>query len=155
MRTTYRVLAYLIALEVVIQAMAIAFGLAGLGKWVADEGGTLNKQVMESGSVDFTGVIGFAVHGINGMMVIPVLVLAFLVVSFFAKVPGGARLAGIVFGLVVLQVALGMGGHAVPYLALLHAANAFAILTTAVIAARRAGRTEPVDRADARESVSV
>jgi hypothetical protein len=32
--------------------------------------------------------------------------------------------------------------HGIPYIALLHAANAFGIAATAVIAARRAGRPE-------------
>ena len=45
MRNVYRVLAYLLAVEVVVQAMAIAYAIAGLGKWVEDDGGVLNKQV--------------------------------------------------------------------------------------------------------------
>jgi hypothetical protein len=139
MRKAYRVLAYIVAAEVVIQAMMIAFALAGLGKWVDADGGVLNKQTMESDSLQFTGVVGFMVHGMNGMMVIPLLVLVLLIVSFFAHVPGGIKLAGILVGLVVLQVALGMGLHGIPYLGLLHAANAFAILGVAVAAARRAG----------------
>ena len=138
MRRTYRVLAYVIAVEVVIQAMAIAFALAGLGKWVRDEGGVLNKQTMDDSSTSFTGAVGFMIHGINGEMLIPLLVLALLVVSFFAHVPGGTRMAAIIVGLVVVQVGLGIGLHGVPYLALLHAANAFAILGVAVGAGVRA-----------------
>lgn len=138
MRRTYRVLAYVIAVEVVIQAMAIAFALAGLGKWVGDEGGVLNKQTMDDSSTSYTGVVGFMVHGINGEMLIPLLVLALLVVSFFAHVEGGVRMAVTVLGLVVLQVALGIGLGGLPYLALLHAANAFAILGVAVVAGTRA-----------------
>lgn len=138
MRRTYRVLAFVIAAEVVIQAMAIAFALAGLGKWVGDDGGVLNKQTLDDESASFTGAVGFMVHGINGEMLIPLLVLALLAVSFFAHVPGGTRLAGIIVGLVVLQVALGIGLHGLPYLALLHAANAFAILGAAIAAGTRA-----------------
>jgi hypothetical protein len=41
MRTTYRVLAYLVALEVAVQAAAIAFAVFGLGLWIED-GGTLD-----------------------------------------------------------------------------------------------------------------
>ena len=48
MRTVYRVLAFLIAIEVVIQAMAIAYAIAGLGSWVEDDGGVLNKQVLDA-----------------------------------------------------------------------------------------------------------
>ena len=91
MRNVYKVLAYLLAVEVVVQAMAIAYAIAGLGKWVADDGGVLNKQVIDSDSPDFPGVGGFATHGINGMMIIPLVVLLLLIVSFFAKIPGGVQ----------------------------------------------------------------
>ena len=138
MRKTYRVLGYLIAAEVVVQAMAIAYALAGLGYWVAEDGGVLNKQVMESESVDFAGVGGFMVHGINGMMVVPLLALTFLVVSFFTKLPGASKRAGAVVGLVVLQVVLGILTHSIPFSAALHALNAFAVLVVAYTSARRA-----------------
>lgn len=138
MRKAYRVLAYVIAAEVVIQAMAIAFALAGLGKWVGDEGGVLDKQTMDDSSTSYTGVVGFMIHGINGEMIIPLLVLALLVVSFFAHVRGGVRLAVVILGLVVVQVGLGIFLDSVPYLALLHGANAFAILGAAVAAGTRA-----------------
>ncbi len=98
MRNVYKVLAYLLAVEVVVQAMAIAYAIAGLGKWVADDGGVLNKQVIDSDSPDFPGVGGFATHGINGMMIIPLVVLLLLIVSFFAKIPGGVQKAAILLG---------------------------------------------------------
>ena len=46
MRTAYKVLAYLVAAEVAIQAMVMVWGIAGLGKWV-DGGGVLDKAVFE------------------------------------------------------------------------------------------------------------
>ena len=46
MRSAYRILAIIIAIEVVIQAMAIVYAIAGLGNWV-EEGGVLNKAVFE------------------------------------------------------------------------------------------------------------
>ncbi len=58
MRSAYRVLAYIIAIEVVVQAAAIAYALAGLSKWVSD-GGTLDKASMESEDTTFPGVVGF------------------------------------------------------------------------------------------------
>jgi hypothetical protein len=61
-----------------------------------------------------------------------------LIVSFFAKVPRGVALAGGVVGLTALQVLLGMFGHGIPALGLLHGVNALALFTVAVIAARRA-----------------
>jgi hypothetical protein len=146
MRSVYRVLAFLIAIEVVIQAMAIAYAIAGLGKWVEDDGGVLNKQVLDSDSPDFTGVGGFMLHGMNGMMIIPILVLLLLVVSFFAKVPGGVRSAAILVGLVALQVFLGIFAHSVPYVIVLHVLNAFAILGVAAMAGRSASVVAEPDR---------
>jgi hypothetical protein len=143
MRKTYRVLGYLIAAEVVVQAMAIAYALAGLGYWIAEDGGVLDKQVMESESLDFAGLGGFITHGINGMMVIPVLALLFLVVSFFAKLPGASKRAGAVVGLVALQVALGIASHSLPFAIVFHALNAFAIFVVAFTAGHRARAAVP------------
>src|SRR3954453_20034722 len=112
MKGAYRVFGYLIAAEVVIQAAAIALAVFGLGKWIED-GGTLTKSVMENDDTSINGVIGFAIHGINGTMIIPILGLLFLIISFFAKVPGGIKWASITFGLIVLQVLLGMFAHEV------------------------------------------
>jgi heme A synthase len=151
MRSFYRVLAFLIAIEVVIQAMAIAYAIAGLGKWVEDDGGVLNKQVLDAESAEFPGVGGFATHAINGTMIIPILVLLLLIVSFFAKVPGGVRSAVIVLVLVAVQVFLGIFSHSVPYVIVLHVLNAFAIMGVAAMAGRRASvAAEP-----ARSSVAV
>jgi hypothetical protein len=141
MRSTYRVLAYALAVEVVVQAMAIAYGIAGLGKWVDDKH-DFTKKVADKGH--FPGVGGFAIHGINGELIVPVLTLALLIVSFFAKVPSGRKRAGILFGLVVLQVILGMALHGVPGIAPLHVLNAFGILVMAIVAGYRAGQADPL-----------
>ena len=42
----YRILAIIIAAEVVIQAMMIVFAVAGLGKYITD-GGVVDKAAME------------------------------------------------------------------------------------------------------------
>jgi hypothetical protein len=137
MRNAYRILATIIAVEVVIQAMAMVFAVAGLGIWV-DDGGVLDKAAVESEDLEFTGAAGFLVHGINGTMVIPLLGLALLVVSFFAKVPGGVKWAGIVLAAIVVQVTLGIFGHVVAYIGMLHGLNAFLLLASAGNAARLA-----------------
>jgi hypothetical protein len=93
---------------------------------------------MESQVSAFPEEVGFMVHGLNGMMVVPVLAVLLLIVSFFAKVPRGVALAGGVVGLTALQVLLGMFGHGIPALGLLHGANALALVVVAVVAARRA-----------------
>jgi hypothetical protein len=139
MRTTYRVLAWIVAVEVLLQAAAISYAIFGFGTWIS-QGGVLDKSVLESGQSLFPEEVGFMVHGLNGMMIVPLVALLLLVVSFFAKVPRGVVLAGAVVGLVAAQVLLGMFGRGMPGLGLLHGANALALFTVAVVAARRAGR---------------
>lgn len=138
MRKTYQVLAYLLAVEVVVQAAAIAYGIAGLGHWI-DDNHTLTKPNWDSDNSHFTGAGGLALHGINGIMFIPVLTVLLLIISFFAKVPGGVKWAGILFGLLVLQIVLGLAAGNVPWLAPLHVINAFAIMGVAAMAGKRAG----------------
>ena len=137
MRTAYHVLAYLIALEVVIQAAVISFAVFGLSKWITG-GGVLDKATLESHSAEFIGVIGFAIHGFNGQNVVPILGILLLLVSFFAKVPRGIMWAGLVLLLVLAQVFLGIFGHGIPELGVLHGLNALVLFSVAVIAARRA-----------------
>jgi heme A synthase len=136
MRTVYRVLAYLVAAEVVVQAMAMVFAIAGLGKWV-DSGGVFDKSVMESDQSPFPEIIGFMVHGMNGMIVIPALALLLVICSFFAKIPRGVRWAALVLLLVVVQVNLGFAGHGFPALGALHGLNALLLFTAALYTARR------------------
>lgn len=138
MKSVYRVLAMLVALGVVVQAAAIAYAVFGLTKWVAD-GGTLDKSVFESGA-SIGGETGFATHGTVGVMVLPVIVLLFLISSFFAKVPGGIKWALIVFAVTIIQVALGIFSHELAGLGWLHGANALILFGVAVSAAMRVGR---------------
>jgi hypothetical protein len=137
MKSVYRVLAYLVALEVVIQAAAIAFALAGLGTWIM-AGGVLDAAAMESESTEFTGVVGFMIHGLNGQIIMPLIALLLLVSSFFARIPGGVLWAGLVLVAVVVQVLLGVFSHGAPVLGLVHGIVAFLVLGFAVMAARKA-----------------
>jgi hypothetical protein len=155
MKSVYRVLAYLIALEVVIQAAAIAFAVAGLGTWI-QQGGVLDAAAMESETTEFTGIAGFMVHGINGQMIIPLIALLLLISSFFARIPGGVMWAGIVLLTVAVQVLLGIFGHGAPVLGLLHGAVALVLFSVAVIAARRAEATlGGLERTSARGTAGV
>ena len=142
MRSAYRILAFVIAAEVAIQAAAIAYALFGLGIYIQG-GGVMDKAAMESETTTFTGDGGFPLHGINGQIVFPALVLILLVLSFFAKVPRGVMWAGVAFGLTVLQVLLGMFGHDLPILGALHGINALLIFGVAVMAAMAARGTVP------------
>ncbi len=140
MQTVYKVLAYLLALEVAVQAAVMVFAIAGLGIWI-EEGNSADSAAFEGmfeGDVTFTGVGGFMVHAINGMMVIPALALVLLVVSFFAKLRNGTKVAAVLLLLVVVQVALGLFGHSNAYSGLLHGVNALLLFTGALHAARLA-----------------
>jgi hypothetical protein len=139
MRVVYRVLAYIIAVEVALQAAFMAYAIFGLGKWV-DEGGVLDSAVIESDKMAFDEEVGFMLHGINGQMVIPALALIFLIVSFFAKVKRGVLLAVMVLVWVAIQVTLGLSGHEIPVLGLFHGLVAFAVFATAYMAGFRAKR---------------
>ena len=138
-RTVYKVLAYVVAAEVVIQAMAMVYAVAGQGKWVM-EGGVLDKAVVESREFVFPEVLGYAIHGVNGAIVIPLLALALLAFSFFAKVPGGAKWAGLVVLLVVVQATLGIAGHSIPFLGALHGLNALLLFSAAIYSGLRVRR---------------
>jgi uncharacterized membrane protein YtjA (UPF0391 family) len=142
MRTTYKVLAYLVAAEVAIQAMAVVWAMAGLGKWV-QEGGVLDKSMMESEGTPFPEVAGFIVHGINGTFVVPGIALVLLILSFFTKVRGAIKWALIVFVLTVVQGQLGFLGHEFTAVAAVHGLNALALFGTALYAGRRMRTAAP------------
>lgn len=129
MKQTYRVLAGLIALGVLVQAAAVAFGWFQV---ISD---------VESGAVfdenaEFN--LGHLVHLYGGLYAIPVLGLLLLIVSFLAArtVPGARKWGGIVFGLIVLQVALAIFAFALaPAIGALHGLNALFLLGASLRAA--------------------
>ncbi|MFC5261194.1 hypothetical protein ACFPJ1_03650 [Kribbella qitaiheensis] len=129
MRSAYRVLAGLISLGVLVQAMSIALAWFTVLKDI--DGGAV---LTENSDRNF----GHNLHSIFGIMVIPLLAILLLIVSFFAGVAGGVKWAAIVFGLVVLQIALAFVAFGVPAIGALHGANALALIGVAGIAARRA-----------------
>ena len=139
----YRFLAYSIAALVVVQAFAIAWAFFGMTQWISDDGGVVNKALLECDDCDmnFTAEWGFAIHMFfNGLLLIPLVSLVLLITSFFAKVPGGVKYAAVIFLLVVLQVLLlpalsrsvgtAFGG--------LHGVNALVLMGVAIMAGRRA-----------------
>ncbi|MFT4165521.1 MAG: hypothetical protein QM650_09795 [Microlunatus sp.] len=136
MRTAYRVLAYAIAIEVAIQAMAVVWAVAGLGKWIAG-GGVADASLMESEATPFPEVAGFMIHGINGIFVVPLIALALMVLSFFTRRRRAILTAVLVFVLVLVQGQLGFLGHEIPGIGALHGLNAFVLFAVALYAARR------------------
>jgi len=156
MRTAYKVLAYLVAAEVAVQAMVIVWFIAGLGKWV-EGGGVLDKAAMESEGTPFPQVAGMMAHVINGFFVIPGLALLLLIISFFTKVRGATKWAVIVFVLVVVQTQLGGLGHDFPLAGALHGLNALALFGVALYAGRRlrAATAAAVEQPEARTAAPV
>jgi hypothetical protein len=142
MRSAYRTLCYLVAFDVMLQAAFIAWAVFGLGKWV-DDGGVLDKSVKnDTSTFHFTEERGFMFHGINGQMVIPLLVIVLLVVAFRAKVPGGVAWAAVLVGLVAIQAfLLPVLGEDFPAFGAVHGLNALLIFGTALLAGRRVDTT--------------
>jgi hypothetical protein len=129
MRATYRVLASLIAAGVMLQVAAIA--LAGF---------TISKDAGDGATIDANyNNIGQQWHSIGGS-VIGLLAIIFLIVSFLTNVPRGRTLAGIVVGLVVLQILLAVVSFGLPALGVLHGINGLAIAGVAGMASRKAAQ---------------
>jgi hypothetical protein len=88
-RSTYRFLAYAIAVLVVVQAGAIAWAFFGLTNEIDQNGLVINKACLESDEGcggGFTAEWGFAIHMFFvGTVLIPLLSLVLLIVSFFAN----------------------------------------------------------------------
>ena len=143
MRATYRVLAQLIVAGVVVQVMAIAFGVFQAFHDV-DDGHALTKSTLED-----SAPAGLVIHGLVGFTIIPLLALILFLISFFAKVDQGVKFAGFVLLAVIVQVFLGIVSHDVPALGLLHGLNAFAVAGLAAVTARRAMGTGVASSASA------
>ena len=145
MKNVYRVLAFLVAAGVMVQAAAIAYGMFGLIKWV-ENGGTLDKATELNSELG--GYTGFSVHATAGIMVVPAIALLFLISSFFAKIPGGVKWALFVFLAALVQVALGLFAHAIAGLGWLHGLNALILFGLAVTAGMRVNRVAAVETRD-------
>jgi hypothetical protein len=137
MRGAYRALAGLIALGVLVQAAAVA------GAWF----GTINE--IDDGATiteDYEGNLGHVVHGMNGMMIMPLLGLALFVVAFFAKtVANAVKFAGLTFLAIVVQIVLAFISFGVPAIGILHGVNAFVVFGLALMCVRRASAAPAVE----------
>jgi hypothetical protein len=139
----YRILAYMIAVLVVVQAGAIAWAFFGLTNEIDQNGLVINKACLEDeGCGDgFTAEWGFAIHMFfNGTVLIPLTSLILLIVSFFAKVPKGIAFAAGIFGLIVLQVLVlpALSREVGSGFGALHGINALILMGVAIEAGRRA-----------------
>jgi hypothetical protein len=156
MKQLYRVLAYLIAAGVVLQAAAIAYAVFGMFEWVS-AGGTIDKALIESDDPQLGGITGFNLHQTVGVTILPLLALLFLISSFFARIPGGIRWALIVFTTTLVQSLLGIYAHHSSAVGWLHGAVALILFTGAAVSGIRVHRVL-ADRAlpsNQRESASA
>jgi hypothetical protein len=135
----YRVLAYVIAAGVVLQAAAIAYAVFGMFEWVA-AGGTIDKALIESDNPEIGGITGFNLHQLVGVTILPLLALLFLISSFFARVPGGIRWALIVFAATLAQSLLGIFAHENSAVGWLHGATALILFSCALVSGIRVNR---------------
>lgn len=89
MRTTYRILALVIAGLVILQAASHAWSSAGATKYVA-EGGTVDLSLLTEtgGPLPFFEIWGFVIHSLSGMYVIPSTAVILLVVGYFSHFHG-------------------------------------------------------------------
>ncbi len=128
MRQAVRVLAGLVLIGVLVQAAAIA------GAWF----GVIND--LDGGATfteDSDGNVGHAIHGMVGMMLLPLIGLILFVLSFLAKTPGLVKFAGLTFAAIVVQVILAFVSFGVPVIGTLHGINAFVIFGLALLTMRR------------------
>jgi hypothetical protein len=135
-KQTYRVLAGLVALGVLVQAASIAFG------WFQAISDIENGAVIDE-NAELN--LGHLTHGMVGLYGLPLIALILLIVSFPAAktVPGARKWGGIIFGLTVLQVALAIFAFALaPAIGALHGLNALLMFAAA-------GRAASLGRADA------
>ena len=139
MKATYRVLAGLVCLLVLVQSASVAFGTFGILSFV-DGGDDYTKAVAED-RASAAGGVGQNIHSF-GAMAIAVVAILLLVVSFFAKIEGGVRWAGIVFLTVLLQWVFAFVAFGAPVVGLLHGLNAFVVFGMAMTAMQNAKRSE-------------
>jgi hypothetical protein len=135
----YRVLAYLIAAGVVLQAAAIAYAVFSMFEWVS-RGGTIDKALIGSDSPQIGGIAGFNLHHLIGVNILPLLALLFLISSFFARIPGGIRWGLIVFAATLAQSLLGIFAHENSAVGWFHGATALILFTCALVSGVRVNR---------------
>jgi hypothetical protein len=138
-KQVYRVLAYLIAAGVVLQAAAIAYAVFGMFEWVS-AGGTLDKALIESENPQIGGIAGFNLHQLVGVNILPLLALLFLISSFVARIPGGIKWALLVFAATLAQGLLGIFAHHSSAVGWLHGAMALIMFSCAVVSGIRVNR---------------
>jgi hypothetical protein len=138
MRATYKILGHSIAGLVAVQAAAIALWVFGMFSWIdSGDGNTVTPQLSDDRLEGVTGAVGITIHSF-GAIVVALLALVLLIVSFFAKIPGGTKWAGFVFLAVLFQWVIAIVSFSVPGLGFLHGLNALLIAWLGWRAAKQA-----------------
>lgn len=149
MRTTFRVIGWVIAAAVAIQGAVMVFAIAGLFNYV-DGGGVIDRS---SGLGSFPEAMGVSIHILLANYVFPVLGLAALVVALFIRrAPAIWTGAGLLV-LILLEWYLGVAGYTAPFAGFLHGVNALVIFALALLAGL--GRMTRVPDAAHRASATV
>lgn len=139
MKVTYRILTYLIASGVVLQAASIAFGFFGIGRWVV-AGNTLDRHTFLHTTTELGGYTGLAIHYVVGQVIMPLLGLALFSLSFFTRVRHATTWAGALVVSIIVQLLLGLAAfHQAPAGAV-HGFLAIVIFAVAAAAGHRITR---------------
>jgi len=145
MTKAYRLFAGLIAVLVVVQAAAVAYGAFSIDHKI-DHAHDHAGNTITNVSKTLDGGAGYGVHAVVGQMIIPLVALLLIAVSFRAGVPDGRKWATFVLLDVIVQVALGMGAHSAAWLGWLHGPNALVLFALAGYTGRRAATVMAVER---------
>jgi hypothetical protein len=125
----YKTVAQLIGLGVLLQAAFVAAAWFQTLNEV-DDGLTITK--------DYDGNTGHMLHGIFGMMVLPLLGLILFILAFLVKQPHSVKWGGLTFLAIVVQVVLAFVSFGVPIIGALHGINAFVVFGLALMTVRHA-----------------
>lgn len=139
MKTVYRVLAYVIAALVAVQAAALGYAVFAQLHWI-EGGGTLDEASFESAP----GFGAYIFHALNAATFL-LTALALLIISFFAKIPQGVRWAVIVLVCTIVQIALGTLSRIFAPIGAVHGAVALVLFGVAVMAAMRSRKPAVVE----------
>lgn len=131
MKTTYRVIAWTIAVLVVVQAAAMVFAISGLFSFI-DAGGVVDANLSTDAIPEGAGI---GIHSVVGGMVLPALALILLLLSFFTRDRRRIWTAAALLALIVLETFLGYSGWSSPIAGALHGANALLLFGVALAAA--------------------
>jgi small-conductance mechanosensitive channel len=125
-RSAFRWLSATLFAAVVVQVALAAFG--GFDAVHKAEHVSISKKMVED---------SFTAHGILGSVIVLVMLVVLIVAAAGRLGPAQTKLAGVIFGLGVLQYILGIVSTSAPAIGLLHGLNALAIFSTTGILAHR------------------